>query len=303
VTKQQSAESIASREAMRATSPKERGAFPITRRRFLARAAAAAPGLIVGTGVVGAVYGTMLEPRWVDWTLHRVPITGLPDALSGLRIVHITDIHASRVVPMDFVRAVVDEINEDPPDLVVLTGDFLTADAVWARRIAAELGRLRPTRGTFAILGNHDYWCDGAHMSAELEAVGIHHLRNASTLIDGLRLVGIDDHWTGNDDLERAMAGVGDEPTVLLMHSPDLVVGASGAGIDLALAGHTHGGQVRIPGWGALIVPSDLGYQMGWYEHGPTRMYVNRGLGTLELKVRTFCRPEVAEFVLEPRLA
>ena len=156
-------------------------------------------------------------------------------------------------------------------------------------------------RGTFAILGNHDYWCDGGRMSRELEAVGVQHLRNRSVVIDGLRLVGIDDHWTGNDDLDHAMAGVGaDEPTLLLMHSPDLVFPAAGAGIDLALAGHTHGGQVRLPGWGALIVPSDHGFQMGWYEQGGTRMYVNRGLGTLEIKVRLHCRPEVAEFVLEP---
>ncbi len=275
----------------------------LTRRRFLARAAAAAPTALVGTGMAGAVYGVGIEPRWVDWTLHRVPLPGLPAALAGFRVVHLTDIHASPVVPMDFVRGVVEEINGDPPDVVVLTGDFLTADPAWARRIAAELGRLTPVEGTYAILGNHDYWCDGALMSKELEAVGIHHLRNASTVAGGLRLVGIDDHWTGNDDLDRALAGVGpEEPTVLLMHSPDLVFPAASAGIDLALAGHTHGGQVRLPGWGALIVPSEHGFQMGWYEQGPTRMYVNRGLGTLDLKVRTLCRPEVAEYVLEPKV-
>ncbi len=276
----------------------------LTRRRFLVRAAASAPAAVLGTGLAGAVYGTTIEPRWVDWTLHRVPVPRLPAAMAGFRVVHITDIHASPVVPMEFVRGVVDEINADPPDVVALTGDFLTADRDWARRVATELGRLEPRHGTFAILGNHDYWCDGALMSRELEAAGVHHLRNASTVLDGLRLVGIDDHWTGNDDLDAALAGVAsDEPTVLLMHSPDLLFPASEGGIDVALAGHTHGGQVRIPGWGALIVPSDHGFQMGWYEQGATRMYVNRGLGTLELKVRTFCRPEVAEFVLEPSVA
>jgi len=274
---------------------------PLTRRRFLGRAAAAAPFAGVLFGGAAAAYGTLLEPRWVDWTLHRVPVTGLPEHLNGFRVVHLTDIHASSVVPMSFVRSVVDEINEDPPDAVVVTGDLLTAESHWAPRIADELGRLRPKRGTFAILGNHDYWCDGPRVSRELDRVGVHHLRNASVVLDGLRLVGIDDHWTGNDDLDRAMAGVGAaEPTLLAMHSPDLVVQAAGAGIDVALAGHTHGGQVRIPGWGALIVPSERGYQMGWYEHGGTRLYVNRGLGTLELKVRLACRPEVAEFVLEP---
>lgn len=84
----------------------------------------------------------------------------------------------------------------------------------------------------------------------------------------------------------------------MMMHSPDLVGAVSRADVHLALAGHTHGGQVRLPGWGALILPSEQGFEAGFYDVGGTRMYVNRGVGTLDLKVRMFCRPEVATFVL-----
>ena len=141
----------------------------------------------------------------------------------------------------------------------------------------------------------------GPGVSAALEKHGIHHLRNESVKTAGLRLIGVDDHWTRNDDVDRAMAGVGqDEPKLMLLHSPDLVHQAADAGVHLALAGHTHGGQVRLPFYGALIVPSAFGFEQGWYRSGDTRLYVNRGLGTLEMKVRVHCRPEVHELTLLP---
>lgn len=248
------------------------------------------------------IWSTLVEPRWVEFTSHRVAIPGLPPQLDGLRIAHLTDIHASEVVPLRWIREVVERVNSLHPDLVVITGDLITDDTSFIDGVAKELGRLEAKYGRFAILGNHDHWIHGAAVSAALERHEVNHLRNSSELIGGpggLRLLGIDDHWTGNDDLEAAMAGVGaDEPKLMLMHSPDLLGPVSRAGAHLALAGHTHGGQVRLPGWGALILPSEEGFEAGFYEAGRTRMYVNRGVGTLNLKVRMFCRPEVATFVL-----
>jgi predicted MPP superfamily phosphohydrolase len=225
----------------------------------------------------------------------------MPGLPAPIRIVHLTDIHASRAVPLEFVRKVVDRINADPPDLAVLTGDYVTEDRSWVEGIGRELGRIRSKSGTYAILGNHDYWTDGPGVSKALEKHGVHHLRNESVKAAGLRLIGVDDHWTRNDDVNRAMAGVGDdEPKLMLLHSPDLVHQAADAGVHLALAGHTHGGQVRLPFYGALIVPSAFGFEQGWYRSGDTRLYVNRGLGTLEMKVRVHCRPEVHELTLLP---
>ncbi len=257
-----------------------------------------------GAGLIAPVWAWYIEPRWVDFTRHEVGLSRLPDSLSGFRIVHLSDIHASRAVPLRFVRRVVDRINEDPPDLVVVTGDLVTEDATRIEGLARELGRLRADHGVFAILGNHDFWTDGARISRTLEAAGVHHLRNSHHRIGGpggLCLVGIDDHWTGEDDLEAALGGVGtDECTLLLMHSPDLLGPAAQAGIDLALCGHTHGGQVRLPWQGALVVPSVFGFEQGWYSQGSTRMYVNRGLGTLPIRARFGCRPEVCELTLLP---
>ena len=269
----------------------------LTRRRLLVGGA----GLFGASLLLGG-WGTVVEPRWVDFTHHDVALAGLPPRLDGLRVAHLTDLHASAVVPLDWIRSVIDRVNAMEPDVAVITGDLVTEDTSWIDGVAYELGRLQARHGRFAILGNHDYWTQGSRVSAALERNGVHHLRNANVVIGGpggLRLVGIDDHWTGNDDLDAAMAGVGpDEASLLLMHSPDLLLPAARAGVRLALAGHTHGGQVRLPGWGALIVPSEHGFESGFYQRDRTRMYVNRGVGTLDLKVRTFCRPEVATFVL-----
>ena len=265
-----------------------------TRRRLLT---AAAP--LAGVAVLAPTWSWFLEPRWVDWSRQEVDLPGLPAALDGARVVHLSDLHASPAVPLRYLRRVIDRVNALSPDLVVVTGDLITHAAHFMPGVAGELGRLRGRLGTFAILGNHDYWVDGPRMARHLDAAGVHHLRNASVDLDGLRLLGVDDHWTGNDDLERAMAGVGaHEPTLLLMHNPDLLFEAASAGVHVALCGHTHGGQVRLPWYGALVLPSEHGFEQGWYSEGATRMYVNRGVGTLKNRARLLCRPEVLELTL-----
>ncbi len=265
----------------------------MSRRRLLAGGIS-----LAGTALLGPAWAWFVEPRWVDHSVQTVPVEGLT---SPVRIVHITDLHASEAVPLAYLRRVADLISADPPDAVVVTGDLVTEDPLWIEGVARVLGEIRSRAGTFAILGNHDYWTDGPRLSRALDRFGVHHLRNANTHIDSLRLVGIDDHWTGNDDLERAIAGVGaDEATLLMMHSPDLIYPAADGGIPLAVCGHTHGGQIRLPGMGALVVPSAYGFEQGWYEVDGTRMYVNRGVGTLSVKARLLCRPEVAELRLVP---
>ena len=252
----------------------------------------------VGAALLGPAYAWWVEPRWVSETHQTVALSGLG---APLKVVHLTDIHASGAVPLRFVRKVIDRVNATRPDLVVVTGDLVTEDTTYISGIARELGELRPRLGTHVILGNHDYWTDGARISRELDRHGVNHLRNANVVVDGLRLVGIDDHWTGNDDLDAALAGVGaEEPSLLLMHSPDLIYQAADARLALALCGHTHGGQVRVPGYGAITVPSAYGFEQGWYEVEGSRMYVNRGLGTLPVRARFNCRPEVLHLQLVP---
>lgn len=265
-----------------------------TRREFLTGSGAA-----VLCGGSAASWAIFLEPRWLDWTQHEVRIPGLGPAEDGLRVVHLSDIHCSPMTQPGYIERGVEQINALEPDVVVVTGDLVTEYPEYGDRLCEVLGRLRARRGCYAILGNHDWWLGGPRLSRHLERHGIRHLDNDSLRLGSLRLIGVDDHWTGHDDFDRAMAGVGkEEPKLLLMHSPDLVVPAAEAGVHLALCGHTHGGQVRIPWYGALIVPSKLGYEQGFYSHDGTTMYVNRGYGTLDLRVRTFCRPEVATFTL-----
>ena len=131
---------------------------------------------MAGTATLGPLYAWYVEPRWVELSRRSAVLPGLPAHLDGMRVIHLTDIHASVAVPLTFVRRMIERINRLEPDVVVVTGDLVTEDATWIDGVAAELGRLRSPHGTFAILGNHDYWTDGARISRALEREGIHHL-------------------------------------------------------------------------------------------------------------------------------
>jgi predicted MPP superfamily phosphohydrolase len=237
-----------------------------------------------------------------------IHIRRLSPGHDGLRIVHLTDIHHSLYTPLEDVERAVKMANHLSPDLIALTGDYVTFSPAYIWPVAQVLGRLRARLGIYAVLGNHDFQVDADEMTRALEAHQIHVLRNSRRLLDSghsrLWIIGVDDMWWNADDLAAAMQHVpARDPKILLCHNPQGVRMAAEHHIDLVLSGHTHGGQVRLPVVGALYTRSKLGKRFisGWNSLNGTQIYVSRGIGKVLLPVRVGCPPEITLLHLRAR--
>lgn len=276
---------------------------------------------LLGTGVAGlgaAGYAFGVEPYWVD--VQRVAMV-LPDAhpdLAGLKILQISDLHAASTGAVRHLRRQISVINTLAPDVIVITGDFVTAgDTLLLDDLAFIVGQLRAPLGIFGVLGNHDYDDSALRISpriryagivadritAALAPAGLTMLRNTSTrIVHGggrLQLVGLEDWMCGVQDLDAAYGQTDAAlPTVVLAHNPDAAPGLADRRADWILAGHTHGGQVRLPLYGPLYAPIRTSYYAGRYALGRQTLYVNRGLGWLMMPVRFWCRPEITLFTV-----
>ena len=263
----------------------------MTRRKFLLSFFGATPLL----------YPCWFEPRWLDVTHQHVR---LPEPV-GCRILHLADLHASVFVRPSMINHAITAGLAQKPDLICLTGDFITTrqdfDAV---RYAAALRRLSAAAPTYAVLGNHDggSWTrrhfgypDHRLVERILEDAGIELLHNRSVRTAGMTLVGVGDLWNDEVDARRAFAEVdGAGPTVLLAHNPDTKDVLRRRPWDLMLSGHTHGGQVLIPFEGVRYAPvRDKRYVAGLKPWGSRLIHVTRGVGNLG-GVRFRCRPEAS---------
>jgi predicted MPP superfamily phosphohydrolase len=225
----------------------------------------------------------------------------LPAAYDGLRIAHLTDIHHSLFTPLEDVQRAVHLANLLRPDLIALTGDYVTLSPSYIWPAARALGKLRARLGVFAVLGNHDFQVDADEITHALRTQHIRVLRNAHFALRAhsatLWLVGVDDLWWGADDLPAALRAVpARDPKILLCHNPIGIREAAKHGIDLVLSGHTHGGQVRLPVVGSVYGRSKLGARFveGWNRVDGTQIYVSRGIGKVLVPVRLGCPPEIA---------
>ena len=262
--------------------------------------------LAYGLGSVGLFeYSYHLEPDWLDVKKVRIPLQGLGSALDGFRIVQLSDIHLSPHTEINLVQRAVETANRLNPDLLVITGDYVLDFAESIFELAPVLAQLNATQGVYAILGNHDYWTDPELIRLGLEERGIPVLINEGIPIhsghDSFYMAGIDDGWSGQPDLDQALSNWSmGMPTVLLMHEPDFWDQlSSDPRISLQLSGHSHGGQVRLPGYGAPILP-EYGriYDQGLFHKNGNWLYVNRGIGVVPPPVRLNCRPEITEITL-----
>lgn len=242
----------------------------------------------------------------------------LPEAAEGMRIVQISDLHASAIQTRGFVRHVVETANAQRADIVVLTGDIIsrrssynpmTLGRYWAkpateyaRGAAAELANLRAPMGVFATPGNHDHWQQSFDSIAEILApAGLKTLVNNSTLLpNGLPLIGLDDLRGGNPQYNIAFDGIdAARAQLILSHNPRcswLLAGRNA----LVLSGHTHGGQVRLP-LGVRKLPHDHGtnfWSEGVYRFGHAQIYVSAGVGNVSLPLRFLVPPEIAVWTL-----
>jgi hypothetical protein len=271
---------------------------------------------VLGLGAVSAsgVYGREIEPFWVEWHDLPMPLRNLPESFDGFRLCQLTDLHASTDVPMGYLHRVIDQVKQAKPDLVAVTGDLVTSAIEYVVPICDALGEL-PRAGiqTVATLGNHDYHFSDAYpgvptrladlIEGRLREHGIPTLRNASLPIDRsdgrLWLVGLEDLWSGRFSPPVAFAGVDPrQPIICLSHNPDTAIELDAYGPQWTLSGHTHGGQVRVPGIGQLIFNvQNHHFQQGAYPLPHGTLYVARGVGYYR-QIRVNCRPEVPTFVL-----
>ena len=213
--------------------------------------------VLLGLGVAGALWLRHAAPGWRDtWDLQvtrlDVPVPELPADLDGITVGHITDLHVGRDVPTAFVRRALRIVAEAKPDLIALTGDYVSYDWQNLRRVERELACLKAPLGTYACLGNHDtFWGRERHIAAILRRAGIEVLVNQSLPLPGREdvwVVGLGDPTTSRQDFETALRDVPPKGfKLMLAHAPDVVDAAAQLGVDLVLAGHTHGGQVSLP--------------------------------------------------------
>jgi len=262
----------------------------------------------VGAGTTAVAYPCFYEPRWLEATERRVRLPRAPLA-SPIRVLHLADLHASLVVPMSLIQNAITLGLNERPDLICLTGDFITFRYDFdSRAYVNALKRLSAVAPTFAVLGNHDggSWAryrrgnsDHTFVERMLEEGGVRLLHNRSERVvvrnERLTLVGVGDLWSQEIDGCKAFAGVqSEEPVVLLAHNPDSKDSLRLFPWDLMLSGHTHGGQVIVTFDGARYAPvADKRYIAGLKPWGWRQIHVTRGVGNVG-GVRFRCRPEVS---------
>ncbi len=263
----------------------------------------------LGTGL----YGGEIERHNIAVEAHTVALRGLGDGLHGLRIVQISDLHYDEFSEPSYIAEVVRKVNTLKPDVVLMTGDFVSyapmPPSFGARHsgpCAALLAEIEcPIR--YAVMGNHDGIVGAPIVTDALEMHGVEVLHNKYLPLekDGARLWlgGTADVLEGNARIELAVPPKRirrDEPVLIMVHEPDFADDvAQHGGVDLMLSGHTHGGQIRIPFMRPRVLPP-MGqkYIEGFFQIGPTLLYVNRGIGTVGVPVRFLCRPEITVFTL-----
>jgi hypothetical protein len=233
----------------------------------------------------------------------HIPIPGLHETLEGFRLLVLSDFHISPSVPREYLRNVAALANSLRPDLVVFPGDFVWHEAEAIFDLAPILASIDSRHGSFACLGNHDVWTDKDTVQRGLEESGIRLLVDQGvTLQHGkgrLNLAGLDDGWEEELDLPGALSGLPQSPTILLLHEPDLAdeVAADGR-VALQLAGHTHGGQIRLDGRALILPPLGRKYDYGLHQAGKMQVYTSGGIGTTTIPLRLNCPPEISEITL-----
>jgi predicted MPP superfamily phosphohydrolase len=279
--------------------------IPTTRRQFFRAAAATGTLAVVGDAL-------LLAPNRPRIVRQEVFLPRWPERLNGFTVAVLSDFHYDPYFSSHPLRAAIAMVNRLHPDLIALTGDFVsvplvgdeTKAAFAAEPCARLLRQMTAPRGLWAVMGNHDDATDPEHVTHALQAENIRVLANQSEPIeqDGSRfwLAGVNDVISGTADLSKTMHGVpAGEPVILLAHEPDFADEASQYPIDLQLSGHSHGGQIRIPFLPPLYLPElAKKYVWGTYHVGPLTLHTSAGLGTIGIPMRLNCPPEVTVLTL-----
>jgi predicted MPP superfamily phosphohydrolase len=279
----------------------------LTRRGFLIRSSLVAAGGL-------ALYSGEFARHELSVVNRNLAVANLPGVFQNFRIAQISDIHFDEFTEPFFVRRVVERVNSLAPDLVLLTGDYISNSPL-PRRFAeqamhqcADILRDLACPQRFAVMGNHDFLLGVPIVQSILAKAGIPLLVDQHVPIeragDRLWLCGVNDPVSQVPDLVRAVPAKPDGPVLLMSHGPDyaddVVAHPRGQLVDLMLAGHSHGGQVRLPLLGPIVLPKGgRKYVTGLYRFNRLQLYVNRGIGTVGIPFRLNCPPEITLFTLQ----
>lgn len=261
-------------------------------------------------GVTLGLWAFWYEPASLTTAEYKIGLANWPASCSHYKIAVLADLHVgSPFNGLDKLDKIINETLDAKPDLVLLAGDFVIHGVIGGsfvppEQAAASLSRLTSVADVYAVLGNHDWWLDGKRVHAALENQGIPVLEDASTKIGTDKcqfwLAGVSDYWEGAHDVAKALHNIPTQsPTIVFTHNPDVFPDIP-SHVSLTIAGHTHGGQVYIPGIGRPQVPSQYGekYAVGHIIEQGKNLFVNVGVGTSILPVRFLVPPEISILVL-----
>ena len=263
--------------------------------------------IILITALVIA-YGFLIEPKLITVKEHKITVNNLPDNFNGFKIVHISDLHYGRMFDEDRLKKLVNSINEQKPDIVVLTGDLIDKDTNMtideANKISAELNKINSTSGKYAISGNNDLKFD--EWTNIITNGGFIDLNNTYDTVykDGYQNIFIagastlQDKQSINDKVKTSIDYLnsfdknGPVYKILLLHEPDVIDDININPFDLILAGHSHAGQVRLPFIGAIYLPDGAKkYYESYYKLKNSNLYISNGLGVSGYNFRLFNTP------------
>jgi hypothetical protein len=261
-------------------------------------------------GAYGLLYGRLN----LETTVRPIPMPRLPQAFEGFRIAQLSDIHIGPFMPAEQIRKYVEIANALKPDLTVLTGDFVTFDARTQYAVVDALSGLKAPFGIFGCLGNHDAWSGVEYSITKLfRQRGIRILRSEAVPIaiggDAINLIGTDFQsrrgFGPSAPVSNLLGDIvpliaRDRVNILLSHNPDTFDRAAELGVELSMAGHTHGGQAALEFISPEIAPSRLvtPYVAGWFRKPGGQLYVNRGIGTIGVPIRIGAPPEITIYQL-----
>jgi len=275
------------------------------RRKFLQAGSLVSVGLVAApiTTFGYAAFNAKSNPVLNKVTLN---LPGLPEGLKGLKIAQVSDLHVNQFIGRSHIEKLTEKISEEKPDIIVITGDFVSNSVKYIPVAGSGLKQLTAPYGVYGCLGNHDYYTGAKEVRKQMESIGMNILLNSSEEIEikgeKLSIAGLDDLWVGKPDFDAALAAtINSDMVILLSHNPDTFPTAANRNVNLTLSGHTHGGQVGVKLLGNhysfvhLVTP----YVMGEFNIGNSKLYVNRGIGTVGPPIRLNSTPEITIFTLE----
>ncbi len=262
---------------------------------------------VFGIGIPSCIWAAGIEPNLLSITRKDLTLPRWPKALDGFRLAQLTDIHYRPGKDDDLIEKLLRALDEEKPDLITLTGDFVIEDPSSLPELCRELKGLSAPQGIIASPGNHDRWhCSTSQLRREIEGVGMTYLQNQATKLhikgENLFVNGLDSIWGGHPNPTKAWKGhLKNEPVIALVHEPDPFDELhKNHPLDLQLSGHTHGGQCRVPlvNYRPVKVKFGRKFIYGHFQKNDSQLFVGRGLGTVGPRVRFASMPELVILTL-----